>query len=137
MLGNHKTLPKKKVTRVESSLSRFLIFSIASLSFFAILNTLLGLYALASIQGFIAILLPLLYIWLKHGGSQTFIKHSIGFATLTVFAPLLFFPSADNTGIYWIFLYPLVAPSPTSNISLYITLRAKSHSAWLSFFFAA
>ena len=109
MLGNYKTIPKKEVTRVESSLSRFLIFSIASLSFFAILNTLLGLYALASIQAFIAILLPLLYIWLKHGGSQTFIKHSIGFATLTVFVPLLFFPSADNTGIYWIFLYPLVA----------------------------
>jgi len=107
---NHQDSPSNKdITRVERSLSRFLIFAISSLTFFTVLNAFLGLYTLASIQGSVIITLPLLYLWLKNGGSQTLIKHAIGLATLTVFIPLLFAPSADNTGIYWIFVYPLVA----------------------------
>jgi len=62
MLDNHKDIPNQETTRVESSLSRFLIFAVVSLSFFTILNAFLGLYIIASIQGFIAIILPVLYI---------------------------------------------------------------------------
>ena len=98
-----------EVTRVEKSLSRFLLFAIISLLFFTLLNAFLGYYILATIQACITISLPILYIWLKRGAPQNFIKHAIGFATLTVFAPLLFAPSIEGTGIYWIFVFPLVA----------------------------
>ena len=101
--------PKQETTRIERSLSRFLVFSICSLTFFAVLNAFFGFYILVVIQGTVIIILPILYLWLKRGGSQLFVKHAIGFSALTVFAPLLFAPSAANTGIYWIFLYPLVA----------------------------
>lgn len=108
MFSHPHDFPKQETTRIERSLSRFLVFSICSLIFFTVLNTFLGLYILAAIQSTVIIILPVLYLWLKRGGSQLFIKHAIGFTTLTVFTPLLFASSAANTGIYWIFLYPLV-----------------------------
>ncbi|MDQ6956729.1 MAG: ATP-binding protein [Mariprofundaceae bacterium] len=109
MLNHLPDFPKQETTRVERSLSRFLVFAIVSLTSFIVLNTFLGFYLLAAVQSIVTITLPILYLWLKRGGSQTIIKHAIGLATLAVFTPLLFAPSAANTGIYWIFVYPLVA----------------------------
>jgi len=79
-----------------------------TLAFFAMINTSLGFHALASIQCSVLIILPLLYIWLKRGGPQAIIKHAIGVVTLAIFTPLLFMPSIEGTGIYWLFAYPLV-----------------------------
>ncbi|MDQ6968846.1 MAG: ATP-binding protein [Mariprofundaceae bacterium] len=109
MADNHNDSSNQEISRIEKSLSRFLIFSMCTLALYAVLNAMLGIYILAIIQCMVFITLPALYIWLKRGGSQIIIKHAIGLATLTIFAPLLFMPSIDSTGIYWIFIYPLVA----------------------------
>jgi len=103
-----ENLSKQDPSRVERSLSRFLIFCMLTLAFFSTINTSLGFYALATIQCAVLLILPLLYLWLKRGGSQALIKHALGAITLAIFTPLLFMPSIEGTGIYWLFAYPLV-----------------------------
>jgi len=106
----HQNVPSpQEISRVERAISRFLIFCMITLAFFAIINTSLGFHALATIQCAVLLILPLLYVWLKHGGSQILIKHTLGVVILIIFAPLLFMPSIEGTGIYWLFAYPLVA----------------------------
>jgi len=52
--------------------------------------------------------LPFAYSWLKRGAPHGTIKHLIGFDSLVIFVPLIFVPTLDNTGIYWIFGYPMI-----------------------------
>jgi len=113
-------------SRVERALSKFLIFCMATLTFFAIINASLGIYALAIIQSFVLVILPILYIQLKNGASQSIIKHAIGFITLLIFIPLLFMPSLEKTGIYWLFAYPLTA---------FFFLGVRTGIQWTSFYF--
>jgi len=91
------------------SLSRFLLFSMVVLAFFSILNFRMGLELLALVEALVLVTLPFAYSWLKRGAPHAIIKHLIGFDTLVVFAPLMFVPTIDNTGIYWIFGYPMIA----------------------------
>lgn len=109
MFSHLHDFPKQETTRIERLLSRFLVFATISLTFFAILNAFFNFYVLAVIQSVIITTLPILYLWLKYGGSQLFIKHAIGLVSLAMFTPLLFAPSAANTGIYWVCVYPLIA----------------------------
>ncbi|MES0370718.1 MAG: ATP-binding protein [Mariprofundaceae bacterium] len=90
------------------SLSRFLLFSMVVLAFFTILNFSLGLQLLALVQALVLLTLPAIYSWLKKGAPHGIIKHVIGFDALVIFLPLIFVPTAENTGIYWIFGYPMV-----------------------------
>ncbi|MDQ6954618.1 MAG: ATP-binding protein [Mariprofundaceae bacterium] len=100
---------KQSPTRVERSLSRFLLFFMAALICFALINFLFEAYVLVVIQLTVFMTLPILYVWFKRDAPQRYIKHALGFATLTVFLPLLFTPSIENTSIYWVFTYPLLA----------------------------
>lgn len=108
MLSHKKGQPLQEATRVERSLLRFLVFFMMALACFAVINFAFSAYVLVVIQVVILIALPVLYVWFKRGAPQLYIKHALGLATLTVFLPLLFFPSVENTGIYWIFTYPLL-----------------------------
>lgn len=90
------------------SLSRFLLFSMVVLAFFSILNFSLGLQLLALVQALVLLTLPAVYSWLKKGAPHGIIKHVIGFDAMVIFLPLIFVPTAENTGIYWIFGYPMV-----------------------------
>jgi len=90
------------------SLSRFLLFSMVVLAFFSYLNYSLDLKFLALVQLLVLLTLPPVYSWLKKGAPLGIIKHLIGFDALVIFAPLLFVPTAENTGIYWVFGYPMV-----------------------------
>lgn len=91
------------------SLARFLLFSMVVLAFFSVFNFSQGLKLLALVDTVILLTLPFAYSWLKRGAPHQFIKHLIGFDALVIFAPLIFVPTADNTGIYWIFGYPMIA----------------------------
>lgn len=91
------------------SLARFLLFSMVVMGFFVTLNFYLNLIPIALIQGTVLLTLPFLYSWLKKGAPHGIIRHLIGFDLLFVFVPLLFIPTADETGVYWIFGYPLIA----------------------------
>ena len=90
------------------SLSRFLLFSMIVLAFFTTLNYTLDLKILALVEFLVLLTLPPVYSWLKKGAPLGIIKHLIGFDTMVIFAPLLFVPTADNTGIYWVFGYPMI-----------------------------
>ncbi|MDQ6988562.1 MAG: ATP-binding protein [Mariprofundaceae bacterium] len=95
-------------SRIEKALSRFLLFTMAILLIYIPLNMLNGAPLLALIQSFVLLVLPILYIGLKRGFSPELVKHGIGFCALIIFVSLLFNPSIEDTGIYWIFGYPLV-----------------------------
>ena len=90
------------------SLSRFLLFSMIVLAFFTALNYTLDLKLLALVEFLVLLTLPPVYSWLRKGAPLGIIKHLIGFDTMVIFAPLLFVPTADNTGIYWVFGYPMI-----------------------------
>ncbi|MDX8396507.1 MAG: response regulator [Mariprofundaceae bacterium] len=90
------------------SLTRFLLFSMLVLTIFIILNSIVGLYLVAGLQAFVLLNLPLALVWLKQGARQNIVRHLIGFDTLIIFAPLAFIPTIENTGIYWVFGYPLI-----------------------------
>ena len=93
---------------VSQSLSRFLLFSMVVLAFFSILNFSQGLITLSLVQGSVLLTLPFAYSWLKQGAPHGIIKHLIGFDTMVIFVPLIFVPTIDNTGIYWMFGYPMI-----------------------------
>ncbi len=97
-----------KLTLTNRSLSRFLLFSMVVLAFFSILNYSQGLEILALVQALVLATLPFAYSWLKRGAPHATIKHLIGFDALVIFVPLIFVPTIDNTGIYWIFSYPMI-----------------------------
>ncbi|MCF7821213.1 MAG: response regulator [Mariprofundaceae bacterium] len=96
-------------TLTSQSLSRFLLFSMIVLAFFSYLNYSLDLKALALVEFLVLLTLPPVYSWLRKGAPLGIVKHLIGFDTLVIFAPLMFIPTAGNTGIYWIFGYPMIA----------------------------
>ncbi len=93
---------------VSQSLSRFLLFSMVVLAFFSILNFSQGLVTLSLVQGSVLLTLPFAYSWLKQGAPHGIIKHLIGFDTMVIFVPLIFVPTIDDTGIYWMFGYPMI-----------------------------
>jgi signal transduction histidine kinase/CheY-like chemotaxis protein len=95
-------------TLANQSLSRFLLFSMGVLAFFSYFNYSQNLKTLALVQFFVLLTLPPVYSWLRKGAPLGVIKHLIGFDTLVIFVPLLFIPTAGNTGIYWVFGYPLI-----------------------------
>jgi len=119
-------LVQKPVSEQQSltsqSLSRFLLFSMVVLAFFAILNFYLGFKSLALVEALVLLTLPFAYSWLKRGAPHGIIKHLIGFDTLVIFAPLIFIPTADNTGIYWIFGYPMI---------VFFFLGVRTGSQWI------
>jgi len=90
------------------SLSRFLLFSMVVLAFFALLNFRLGFELLSLVEALVLLTLPFAYSWLKSGAPHGVIKHLIGFNTTVIFAPLLFVPTIEDTGIYWIFGVPMI-----------------------------
>ncbi|MFC1545806.1 ATP-binding protein [Pseudomonadota bacterium] len=90
------------------SLSRFLLFSMIVLAFFTALNYTLDLKLLALVEFLVLLTLPPVYSWLRKGAPLGIIKHLIGFDTMVIFAPLLFVPTADNTGVYWVFGYSMI-----------------------------
>jgi len=90
------------------SLSRFLLFSMVVLAFFSYLNYTLDLKPLALVQFLVLLTLPPVYSWLKKGAPLGTIKHLIGLDAMVIFVPLLFVPTAENTGIYWVFGYPMI-----------------------------
>jgi len=78
------------------------------LAFFSILNYSQGLLTLALVQATVLLTLPFAYSWLKRGAPHGIIKHLIGFDTMAIFVPLIFVPTIDDTGIYWMFGYPMI-----------------------------
>ena len=98
----------KEQRLVSQSLMRFLLFSMAVLAFFSILNYSQGFAALALVQASVLLTLPFAYSWLKQGAPHSIIKHLIGFDAMVIFVPLLFVPTIANTGIFWIFGYPMI-----------------------------
>ena len=105
---NEKPYSEQK-NLTSQSLARFLLFSMVVLAFFSVFNFSQGLKLLSLVDTVILLTLPFAYSWLKRGAPHQFIKHLIGFDALVIFAPLIFVPTADNTGIYWIFGYPMIA----------------------------
>jgi len=99
---------REERTLTSQSLSRFLLFSMGVLVFFSYLNYSLDLKLLALVQFLVLLTLPPVYSWLRKGAPVGIIKHLIGFDTLVIFAPLLFVPTAENTGVYWVFGYPMI-----------------------------
>ncbi len=97
---------ERKLTN--QSLSRFLLFSMGVLAFFSYFNYSLDFKILALVQFLVLLTLPPVYSWLRKGAPLGVIKHLIGFDTLVIFVPLLFIPTAGNTGIYWVFGYPMI-----------------------------
>ena len=100
--------PIKDKKLVSQSLMRFLLFSMVVLVFFSVLNYSQGLVSLALVQASVLLTLPFAYSWLKKGAPHSIIKHLIGFDTMAIFVPLIFVPTIDDTGIYWIFGYPMI-----------------------------
>lgn len=98
----------KEQRLVSQSLMRFLLFSMVVLAFFSILNYSQGLPLLALVQAAVLLTLPFAYSWLKKGAPHSAIKHLIGFDAMVIFVPLIFVPTIDNTGIYWVFGYPMI-----------------------------
>jgi len=105
-LNKQQTAIRRTLT--SQSLSRFLLFSMVVLAFFSVLNYSQGLEILALVQALVLTTLPFAYSWLKRGAPHGLIKHLIGFDALAIFVPLIFVPTIDNTGIYWIFSYPMI-----------------------------
>ncbi|MFC1567777.1 ATP-binding protein [Pseudomonadota bacterium] len=99
----------KERVLANQSLSRFLLFSMGVLAFFSYINYSLDLKLLALVEFLVLLTLPPVYSWLRQGAPLGVIKHMLGFNTLVIFAPLMFVPTADNTGVYWVFGYPLIA----------------------------
>ncbi|MDT8376291.1 MAG: PAS domain S-box protein [Mariprofundaceae bacterium] len=100
--------PSAGQSQTGQSLSRFLLFSMGVLAFFSCFNYSQNLKILALVQFLVLLTLPPVYYWLRRGASLGIIKHLIGFDALVIFVPLMFVPTADNTGIYWIFGYPMI-----------------------------
>ena len=100
--------PIKDKKLVSQSLMRFLLFSMVVLAFFSILNYSQDLITLALVQASVLLTLPFAYSWLKRGAPHGIIKHLIGFDTMAIFVPLIFVPTIDGTGIYWMFGYPMI-----------------------------
>lgn len=108
------------------SLSRFLLFSMVVLAFFTLLNFRLGFELLSLVEALVLLTLPFAYSWLKRGAPHGIIKHLIGFNTIVIFAPLLFVPTIEDTGIYWIFGYPMIA---------FFFLGVRTGFLWITIFF--
>ncbi|MDX8404253.1 MAG: ATP-binding protein [Mariprofundaceae bacterium] len=110
------------------SLSRFLLFSMVVLAFFAILNFSMGLRPLAFVDALVLLTLPPIYSWLKTGAPHGIIKHIIGLDALVIFLPLIFIPTAGDTGIYWMFGYPML---------VFFFLGTRTGFLWISIYFVA
>jgi len=75
---------------------------------YAIINFFFDAFFLAGIQCIVFITLPIVYLWLKQGAPLIYIKHTLGLLSTIVFVPLLFAYSPEHTGLYWVFIFPLL-----------------------------
>ena len=95
--------------KLSAALSRILSVCATLLAIFAVFNQVIGFQSLAIIEVASVLVISLLLWQLKAGRSPTLVAHGLLLTLLVVLVTAFVVGGVHDTGIYWLFLYPMLA----------------------------